>query len=135
MNLFGSREQKAEKDYQYLAEVLKTSNMDTEEKIHDHLKKVNSRALNATLLVVFIIGSLCLLWEKYFPIWGITGIMCFAWIWRSALVARKIMHRYIDEEINNPDKKNSSQATEEKTAEQEIDKIEKDESEKDSPKS
>lgn len=99
--MFASKKQKMEKDYRYLADILKSSNMDTEEKVLSHLKKVSSRAIKATILVALVIGSLCLLWEKYIPIWGITGIMCFAWIWRSALEARKIMHRYIDEEIHN----------------------------------
>ncbi len=102
--MFASKAQKQEKDYRYLADILKASNMDTVEKIESHLKKVTARALYATIIMLTIIGLLCLFLPKYGPIWGIVGIMCFAWIWRSAFTARKIMHRYIREEINTPDK-------------------------------
>ncbi|MFT6389475.1 MAG: fatty acid desaturase [Cellvibrionaceae bacterium] len=98
--MFASKAQKEEKDYKYLADILKTSGMDTAEKIEAHLKKVMSRAFYATVAMLALIAALCLISPKYSPIWGIVGVMCFAWIWRSAIIARKIMHRYIKEEIS-----------------------------------
>jgi len=99
--MFASKAQKEEKDYKYLSEVLKSSDMDTAEKVEGHLKKVMSRAFYATIVMLTIIGIFCLVSPKYSPIWGIVGVMCFAWIWRSAAIARRIMHRFIKEEINN----------------------------------
>jgi len=110
--MFASKAQKDEKDYKYLSDILKESNMDSAAKVEVHLKKVMSRALYATVAMLLFIGVLCLISPKYSPIWGIVGVMCFAWIWRSAIVARRIMHRYIKEEIIN--KKDEDQ---DKTAE------------------
>lgn len=113
--MFASKAQKEEKDYNYLADILRSSGMDTAEKVEAHLKKVMSRAVYASLVMLAFIAALCLLSPKYSPIWGIVGVMCFAWIWRSAIVARRIMHRYIREEINAPDDADSEEKPESET--------------------
>lgn len=120
--MFASKAQKDEKDYKYLSDILRESNMDTVEKIEVHLKKVMSRALYATIAMLLVIGSLCLISPKYSPIWGIVGVMCFAWIWRSAIVARRIMHRYIEEEINNKKEDDQGDLSEDNTSKDSISK-------------
>jgi len=115
--MFASQAQKDEKDYIYLSEILKSSNMDTAEKVGAHLKKVMSRALYATIAMLLFIGVLCFISPKYSPIWGIIGVMCFAWIWRSAIVARRIMNRYIEEEINTVKEEVAQDKTTEDTKE------------------
>ena len=69
-------------------------------KLQNHIKKIMQKGLYATLILLLAAVIICLVSPKYTPIWGITALMCFAWIWRSAFIAKNIMYRYIEEEIN-----------------------------------
>lgn len=102
--MFSSKAQKQEKDYQYLRQILKESDIDTVEKVKAHQSRIIKKGLYATAILLVVLAVFCLASPKYVPIWGIVGIMCFAWIWRSAFVAKNIMHRYIEEEVNQGEK-------------------------------
>ncbi len=98
--MFDSKAKKQEKDYQYLVKILKSSNIDTPEKVESYRKNILPKALYASAAILIITTLLSLLLSKYYPIWGILAVLCLAWVWASALATKKIMIRYIKEELN-----------------------------------
>jgi hypothetical protein len=105
--MFSSKAQKQEKDYIYLSQILKSSGFDTADKVNAHLRKVFKRARYASLLIIIVFGVICLLTPNYLPIWIILGGLCVIWAWASAVSAKRIMTRYIEEEINNAQRENN----------------------------
>jgi ABC-type transport system involved in cytochrome bd biosynthesis fused ATPase/permease subunit len=97
--MFTSKLNKYQKNYDYLVNILKSSDIDTKEKVETHLKSVLSRAVKFSLIVIAVIALLCVLLPKYIPIWGILAVLILTWAWASALSARKIMKDYISKEL------------------------------------
>jgi hypothetical protein len=90
---------KYEKNYDYLTNILKESGITTIEKVQNHLQGLMRKCLRFSLIVMLFTLGLCLLLPKYYPIWGMFGVLILAWAWASALSARKIMHDYMDREL------------------------------------
>ncbi len=98
--MFDSKAKKQEKDYQYLVKILKSSNIDTLEKVDSYRKNITPKALYASIAILIMSALLSLLLNKYYPIWGIIAVLCLAWVWASALTTKKIMIRYVKEELS-----------------------------------
>ena len=91
---------KYQKNYNYLVGILKSSGLDTEEKLKAYLKRITRRALIFTGITICVAFALYLAAPKYLAIWGMLAVLALAWGFSSALTAHRIIHQYIRDELN-----------------------------------
>lgn len=89
-----------EENYQYLARILKSADVDTREKAQEHIKGLRDKAIkfSSIPLLVIIIGVLFL--PQFMPIWGMIVLFGLAWIWLSTYSTIQLIQRYIQKEFN-----------------------------------
>ncbi len=90
-----------EENYQYLAGILKTANVDSREKAQNHIKGLRDKALKFSLIpiAILVLGKLIL--PKLMPIWFMLGLFGLTWIWLSTFSTIQMIKRFIEKEFQH----------------------------------
>lgn len=97
--MFSSKQKKYQKNYNYLVEVLKASNIDSREKVHEQLKSVYIKVTFFSVLVLVVFALLIFFLPEYYSILLVFGVLVFMWGCSSAYNAVKIMRQYVRDEL------------------------------------
>lgn len=89
-----------EENYQYLAGILKSGNVDTREKAQEHIKGLKDKAFKFSSIPVLVIIFGALLLPKFMPVWVMIFMFGLAWIWLSTYSTIQLMQRYIKKEFD-----------------------------------
>lgn len=89
-----------EENYQYLANILKSADVDTREKAQGHIKGLRDKAIkfSSIPLLVIILGVIFL--PQFMPVWVMIVLFGLAWIWLSTYSTIQLIQRYIQKEFD-----------------------------------
>ncbi|MGH1438760.1 MAG: hypothetical protein ACRBBR_01510 [Cellvibrionaceae bacterium] len=89
-----------EENYQYLASILKSADVDTREKAQGHIKGLRDKAIkfSSIPLLVIILGVIFL--PQFMPVWVMIVLFGLAWIWLSTYSTIQLIQRYIQKEFD-----------------------------------
>ena len=112
--MFSTKAKKLERDYQNLSQAMQDAGFDSPQKIEEHSRLIFQRSVRFSIFLFLIGGILMMLFPQYNVFWGVAAALLFAWMWKATLSGRKLLQRYIDEELSNKtvESENTSEKTE-----------------------
>jgi len=111
MKLFNILERKKERNFQIICQTFEDNNIDSEEAVERCRSSMLSNAKTYTMFVLMVGLSLAMLFQSAAAhILVGTGILLL-YIWTSAVRARGLASRFIDDVLNNPTEESKTDST------------------------
>lgn len=98
--MFSTKAKRTERDYFYLSQAMQEGGFDTPEKIAAHSQQILKRSVRFSIFLALICGILMMLLPQYKVFWGVAAALLLAWMWKATLTGRKLLQRYVDEELS-----------------------------------